>query len=45
MMPVDPNLHAMWSLSEDRKMLRQALPPVRLAGKADAIKLFMDFDA
>jgi hypothetical protein len=45
MMPVDPNLQMMWALSEDRKMVRQALPPLPLAGKAEPVKLFMDFDA
>src|SRR5262245_28603775 len=34
-----------WSLSEDRKNVRLAIPPVPLAGQAKPLRLFLDFDA
>ena len=34
-----------WTLSEDCRNVRLAIPPVNLAGLAEPLKLFLDFDA
>jgi hypothetical protein len=34
-----------WTLSEDRRNVRLAIPPAYLAGLAEPLKLFFDFDA
>jgi hypothetical protein len=34
-----------WTLSDDRRSVRLAIPPVNLAGLAEPLKLFLDFDA
>jgi hypothetical protein len=45
MMPVEMSEETMWTLSSDRKTVRLALPPLPLAGMAEPIRAFMDFDA
>jgi hypothetical protein len=34
-----------WTLSEDRRNVRFAIPPIPLVGIGEPLKLFLDFDA
>ena len=45
MMPVRANQATMWALSADRKTVRLAVPPLRLAGMPEPLAVYMDFDA
>lgn len=36
---------AMWSLSDDRKTVRLAVPPVDVPGLLEPIRVLVDFDA
>jgi hypothetical protein len=45
MMPIDPDQPTMWTLSTGRKAVRLALPPLRIEGTPEPIKVYMDFDA
>jgi hypothetical protein len=45
MMPFAATQERMWTLSADRKSVRLAVPPLRLAGIPEPIHAFMDFDA
>jgi hypothetical protein len=45
MMPVDLDVAAMWTLSEDRTTARLRLPPVPLEGLPQPLELHLDFDA
>ena len=45
MMPIAAEQETMWTLSEDRKMARMAVPPLPIAGMPEPISVFMDFDA
>ncbi len=45
MMPFAVTQERMWTLSADRKSVRLAVPPLRLAGIPEPIHAFMDFDA
>jgi hypothetical protein len=45
MMPVDLDVAAMWTLSEDQTTVRLSLPPVALEGQPRALELHLDFDA
>jgi hypothetical protein len=44
MMPVKASQATMWTLNEDRKTVRLAVPPLRLAGMPEPLDVFMDFD-
>jgi len=44
-MPVRANQATMWTLSADRKTVRLAVPPLRLAGMPEPLAVYMDFDA
>jgi hypothetical protein len=44
-MPVELAQTQMWSLSADRRAVRQLLPPITLAGVANPILVHLDFDA
>jgi hypothetical protein len=45
MMPIAAEQETMWTLSDDRKMVRMAVPPLPVAGMPKPIKVMMDFDA
>jgi hypothetical protein len=45
MMPVETSPEAMWSLSDDRKTVRLAVPPVQVAGLPEPVRVRVDFDA
>jgi hypothetical protein len=45
MMPIAADQETLWTLSDDRKMVRMALPPLPIAGMPEPIKVSMDFDA
>jgi hypothetical protein len=45
MMPVRANQATMWTLNADRKMVRLAVPPLRLTGIPEPLAVYMDFDA
>jgi hypothetical protein len=45
MMPIKASQATMWMLSEDRELVRLAVPPLRIAGMAESLAVFMDFDA
>jgi hypothetical protein len=45
MIPVESNCATMWTLSADRRSVRLALPPLRLAGMPEPLTVYMDFDA
>jgi hypothetical protein len=36
---------AMWSLSDDRKTVRLAVPPVDVPGLPEPVRVLLDFDA
>jgi hypothetical protein len=42
---VEMGENTMWTLSSDRVTVRLALPPLPLAGKAEPICAYIDFDA
>jgi hypothetical protein len=44
-MPLKTSQTTMWTVSEDRKTVRLALPPLPIAGMPAPLALFMDFDA
>jgi hypothetical protein len=44
-MPVRANQATMWTLSADRKLVRLAVPPLRIAGMPEPLAVYMDFDA
>ena len=44
-MPVSVTQAEMWVLSADRQTVRFHIPPVRLAGRAEPLKLPLDCDA
>jgi len=43
--PVSVTQAEMWVLSADRQTVRFNIPPVRLAGRAEPLKLHLDCDA
>ena len=43
--PVRANQTTMWTLSEDRKLVRLAVPPLRIVGFPKPLNVYMDFDA
>ena len=45
MTPVRANQATMWTLNADRKLVRLAVPPLRLAGMPEPLAVYMDFDA
>ena len=45
LIPVDSNCATMWTLSADRRSVRLAPPPLRLAGILGSLLVYMDFDA
>lgn len=44
-MPIAGERPTMWKLSDDRKTVRLALPPLPLAGHPEPIKVYVDFNA
>jgi hypothetical protein len=44
-MPLKTSQTTMWTMSEDRKTVRLALPPLPIAGMPEPLAVFMDFDA
>jgi hypothetical protein len=42
---VESKCATMWTLSADRRSVRLALPPLRLAGMPEPLMVYMDFDA
>jgi hypothetical protein len=45
MRPVRTSQATMWTLSADRKTIRQAVPPLRLVGFPKPLDVYLDFDA
>jgi hypothetical protein len=45
MMPVEMQQSQMWTLSDDRKTVRQQMPAMRLAGLPKPVVVHVDFDA
>jgi hypothetical protein len=45
MMPIPAKQATMWTLSADRKTVRLAVPPLRLAVMPELLDVYMDFDA
>jgi hypothetical protein len=45
MMPVKASQATMWTLSADRKLVRLAVPQLRLASLPEPLDVHMDFDA
>ncbi len=45
MMPVKASQATMWTLSEDRWLVRLAVPPLPIAGMPEPLAVYMDFDA
>ncbi len=45
MIPIETNQQRMWTLSSDRKAVRLSLPPLRIRGMSEAIRVNMNFDA
>ena len=45
MMPIRAEQATMWTLNGDRKTVRFAVPPLRLAGVPEPVTVYMDFDA
>jgi hypothetical protein len=43
--PVRANQTTMWTLSEDRELVRLAVPPLRIVGFPKPLNVYMDFDA
>ena len=43
--PVHANQATMWTLSTDRKLVRLAVPPLRIVGFPKPLDVYMDFDA
>ena len=44
-MPVKASQATMWTLSEDRWLVRLAVPPLPIAGMPEPLAVYMDFDA
>jgi hypothetical protein len=44
-MPITADPTIMWSLSADRKAIRQVLPPMVVAGMREPLRIGLDFDA
>jgi hypothetical protein len=44
MIPFVAEAATMWTLGQDRRRVRFALPPLRLAGMSEPVHAFVDFD-
>jgi hypothetical protein len=45
MMPIEHDQAQMWQLSTDRRRVRMELPPLRVEGLRDRLRVKLDFDA
>lgn len=45
MMPFEAETEQMWTLSDDREMVRLALPPLPLEGLPEPLRVHLDFTA
>ena len=45
MMPVKASQATMWTLSEDRWLVRLVVPPLPIAGMPEPLAVYMDFNA
>jgi len=44
-MPVDLDPETMWTLSDDRQVVRLALPALPLEGLAEPLRIHLDFES